>query len=287
MDSPNFPRQLLDLYPASALLYMMVECGVRPAKQLSEQDTPLQEILPKKEGQWWELEDGCYQPTLLGTLIWQLWQTRWQDLVVNYDIFAGVDLAEGRFATDGHKLEAMDSEGRLIWEDLRIAVMMRKLERNQLLETQTDFTPYVLPFLGSLAEGALEKHDHWQAQISPHSSWWNDFHNTVQSHLWPIDLAYENIPYSQVIDEIMKDGYIEQEKRQEKNKVYKRREYGYAFRASEADSLKRVEYDLSHRYGDLLLLQGFKPEHFSVYPSWECETKEMAMNEISACWIKI
>lgn len=190
-----------------AVLYKMAEEGVDIDSELSGANRALAEVMEAGlKDEAWKKGRKKFELTRKGELMWENWKAKWWDFLANFDVFAGVDLQEGVFAGSDADWDAEDDNGNLIWEDLRVAVCLRKIQLAEKQGRKTSLNPFTIVFLAQLSEGRLEAADQWQFDIAFDSIFWADIQNIVNSQMWPQELSYEDTPWEKVIDDIITQG---------------------------------------------------------------------------------
>jgi hypothetical protein len=261
-----------------AVLYMIIERKYDIDQDLSGANRALAEIMVKGDKRYWRTEQKIYLPTPQGELMWENWKARWWDFVVNYDIYSGVDLQEGTFAEVKDNLESKDENGHFIWEDLRVAVCMRKIALAEKNGQKTSLHPCSVVFLSLLSQGRLDQSKEWTFDIAFDSIFWNEIENIVNSSVWPQELGYEDVSFEEVIDDIIKQGLLEANNRS-KGKSDDNEDPNFAPSQSFQSPQEVVE-----EYGDEITLQGTRPEYYYYEPHWTWRDSAMTVGAIGLCW---
>ena len=142
--------------------------------------------------------------------------------MLSYDIFAGVDLLNGVFAEENADWEAVDEEGRPIWEDLRVAVCIYKQRAEQTEGRKTDLNPFTIAFMSLLSERRIGQESGWQFDLYS-EEFWHEVAEIVNTNLWPEDLGYidpdsgEEILGADVIHDVIEQGIEETRQRWEED----------------------------------------------------------------------
>ena len=165
----------------SALLLLdrlVIQPGAYHAGLLNDDDALLEEnfryLLAENLAQIGS--DDFYQLAPAGRQAYQRMLQQQQSYLIQFDIFAGVDLAEGTFA-DPEK----DYAGDPRWADLRVAVAEYK-----------GIDPYRVVFLGLLAEGSFFNRAHWQFDLALGSNFYTEIEEIVASQISAEELGYES-----------------------------------------------------------------------------------------------
>jgi hypothetical protein len=216
------------------ILYRVIEERDKVPVLLEGNDIFLEEFLDQKFGEYWTIEEGqdYYSPTPKGELIYQNFIARWWDFLLTYDVFAGVDLQEGVFADEDAHWNAVDSQGRPIWEDLRVAVCIHKKRLAEKNGLKTDLNPFTIAFLSLLSEKRIGLQEAWQYDLAS-GGFWQEVEEIVNTNLWPEDLGYrddetgEEVPWEAVIEDIIQQGIEETQRRWEEEDEEEDEEYLY------------------------------------------------------------
>ncbi len=262
----------------AALLYMLIERKADIDKDLTGANRALKEIIADGENDLWELEKKVYIPTRKGELIWENWKARWWDFKVNYDIFAGVDLLNGEFAGPDADFDAIDENGNLIWEDLRVAVCIRKIQLAKKEGKKTALNPCTITFLSLLSEGRLDDSREWQFDIAFESIFWNEIENIVNSNIWPEELGYEDVSWEEVMDDIIVQGTEESKNRWSED--YFDKQEGYTPSRGFTNEKEVVE-----EYSEDLVAYPYPPGYFTYTPHWGLGQAAMTAGAIGLCWM--
>jgi hypothetical protein len=167
--------------------------------------------------------------------------------------------------------------GNLIWEDLRVAVCLRKLQHARKQGKKTDLSPFTITFLALLSEGRLEQSREWQFDIAFESIFWSEIENIVNSSVWPEELGYENVSWEQVMDDIISQGMeIAKERWKEEDD-----EDDDTVAPSEAFT---SEDEVRREYGDEIIEYGYSPGFFYYSPYWYMADTAIAVGAIGLCW---
>ena len=204
------------------VLYRMIEEEDFPPVLLSGDYKFLENLLDEYFDEYWTIEEGAeqYSPTRKGELIYHNFIARWWDFILTYDIFAGVDLGEGEFADEDADWEALDEDGRPIWEDLRVAVCIYKQKLAEGEGRKTDLNPFTIAFMSLLSERRIGMEKSWQFDLVS-DEFWTEIEQIVNTNLWPEDLAYvdqetgDEISGDDVMLDVIKQGIEETERRWE------------------------------------------------------------------------
>ncbi len=262
----------------AGLLYMLIEKEVEVDQKLSGANRALKEIIQVGEGDLWEVQKKKYTVTRKGALIWENWKARWQDILVNYDVYSGVDLLEGRFAPPQTDYSETDENGDLIWEDLRVAVCLRKAELAKSAGTSTALNPFSMIFLSLLSEGRLDQSTEWQFALAFDSLFWSDIENIVNSLKWPQELGYEGVPWEEVVDDIIKNGM-------EANQLAsKNRDLSNFSTSGDFQTTLSNKEEVLDEYEDEIEEYGYNPEYFYYEPHWTWRNTAMTAGTIGLCW---
>ncbi len=262
-----------------SIFYMLIERKVIIDQEFSGANRALKSIIKQHENIYWNVEKGHYQTTRQGELLWENWRARWWDFIVNYDIYSAVDLKTGAFANFGDDLETIDEYGRLVWEDLRLAVCMRKLEISKQQNKATSLDPFAIAFLGLLSQGRLDQSREWQFDIAFDSIFWNEIENVVNASLWPEDLSYQGVSYETVVDDIILKGLEQAKQRWDQSESFENHfgetlytpSYGFE---SEDDVLEEYEGDL----------ESTQSQYYCYQPYWTWTNTVGAIGAIGLCW---
>jgi len=260
---------------SAAVLYMLIERKVEIDKDLSGANRALAAIIKSKEKVLWELEKKIYLPTRKGELFWENWKARWWDFKLNFEIFAGVDLADGQFADEEADLEAKDENGNFIWEDLRVAVTLRKIGLAKKSGHKTALDPGSVTFLALLSEGRLDQSSEWQFDIAFDSIFWSEIENIVNSNLWGEELGYDDVPWGEVIDDIIKMGTEESKERFDDEDEYEGYYPSRGFQTKE---------EVVEEYTDELADYGYDPGYYTYNPYWGVADAALTVGAIGMCW---
>ncbi|MBC7476100.1 MAG: hypothetical protein H7263_17590 [Candidatus Sericytochromatia bacterium] len=128
--------------------------------------------------------------------------------MIEYMIFDGVDIIEGRFAEDNYNAEEIDADGNLIWEDARVAVSMWEWQKNGSLLTGDAKNPWTIILLNHLSHGffdqILDGEDNWQFDLVFGHKFFDNIKNIVNESVWAEDLV-ENSKDKNMIDKLMNE----------------------------------------------------------------------------------
>ncbi|MFC1584968.1 hypothetical protein ACFL5V_05430 [Fibrobacterota bacterium] len=263
----------------AAVLYKMTEGEEEVDAGLSGANRALQAIMEEGKDEIWKVEKKKYVLTPKGELIWENWKARWWDFLANFDVYAGVDLQEGLFADDEADWDAVDERGNLIWEDLRVAVCLRKTQLARKQGKKTALSPFTITFLALLSEGRLEQSREWQFDIAFDSIFWNEIENIVNSSVWPQELGYEDAPWEEVVDDIIAQG-MEVSKQRWESEEDDEGDDGSVEPAEAYTSREEVE----RAYGREIDEYGYQPGYFYYNPYWYITDTAIAVGAIGMCW---
>lgn len=265
----------------AALLYQMIENKHEIDKDLSGANRALQAIVEEGLDELWTITKKKYTVTRKGELVWENWKARWWDFLTNYDVYAGVDLQEGSFAEEDANLEGVDDEGNLIWEDLRVAVCLRKMQLAKNEGKKTALNPFGITFLALLSQGRLEQSTEWQFDIAFDSIFWSEIENIVNSSVWPQELGYQGVSWEEVIDDIIAQGMATAKQRWEEDDDEEEGEDDEEVTPSKAFS---NEEQVREVYQDDIMEYGYHPGYFYYSPYWYMADTAMMVGAIGLCW---
>lgn len=139
--------------------------------------------------------DDHYEATERGHAAYALMLRQQQSYLYHFDIFAGVDLAEGVFA-DPEADEPEDPR----WSDLRVAVADYK-----------GIDPHRLVFLSLLADGTFFEGPSWRFDLALGSSFFQELQEIVDTQIAIGELGYEaedesQVPGDAVIEDVILQG---------------------------------------------------------------------------------
>ncbi len=193
---------------AQFILYRMIEEEDLPPVLLGEDYKFIEPVLDAHYDEYWTIEEGAehYSPTRKGELVYHNFIARWWDFILTYDIFAGVDLGEGVFAAEDADWDAVDKDGRPIWEDLRVAVCVYKKRIADRSGCKSDLNPFTIVFMSLLSERRIGIDKCWQFDLVS-DKFWEELGEIVNTNLWPEDLGYfDDEAGSEVLgDDVMLD----------------------------------------------------------------------------------
>ena len=216
----ELPDHLRNKLKTRFILYKMIEDEEEIPALLSGNHKYIDEILTAYYENYWYIssETGNYMPTRKGEMLYQNFIAQWWDFLLSYDIFAGVDLLGGTFAREDADWEAVDEEGRVIWEDLRVAVCIYKQRAAQAEGRRTDLNPFTIAFMSLLSEKRIGQEIGWQFDLYS-EDFWEEVIDIVNTNLWPEDLGYvdtesdEQIDGDSVMYDIIEQGIEESRRR--------------------------------------------------------------------------
>ena len=187
----ELPDQLRNKLTTRFILYKMIEEKEEVPALLNDNYQYIEDIINTYYDDYWVIQEsnGNYTPTRKGELIYQNFIAQWWDFLLSYDIFAGVDLLNGVFAEEDADWEAVDEEGRPIWEDLRVAVCIYKQRVAQAEGRETDLNPFTIAFMSLLSERRIGQENGWQFDLYS-EEFWHEVTEIVNTNLWPEDLGY-------------------------------------------------------------------------------------------------
>ncbi|MDP6994679.1 MAG: hypothetical protein QF569_00730 [Candidatus Poribacteria bacterium] len=187
----ELPDQLRNKLTTRFILYKMIEEKEEVPALLNDNYQYIEDIINTYYDDYWVIQEsnGNYTPTRKGELIYQNFIAQWWDFLLSYDIFAGVDLLNGVFAEEDADWEAVDEEGRPIWEDLRVAVCIYKQRVAQAEGRETDLNPFTIAFMSLLSERRIGQENGWQFDLYSEEFWY-EVTEIVNTNLWPEDLGY-------------------------------------------------------------------------------------------------
>lgn len=187
----ELPDQLRNKLTTRFILYKMIEEKEEVPALLNDNYQYIEDIINTYYDDYWVIQEsnGNYTPTRKGELIYQNFIAQWWDFLLSYDIFAGVDLLNGVFAEEDADWEAVDEEGRPIWEDLRVAVCIYKQRVAQAEGRETDLNPFTIAFMSRLSERRIGQENGWQFDLYS-EEFWHEVTEIVNTNLWPEDLGY-------------------------------------------------------------------------------------------------
>ncbi len=187
----ELPDQLRNKLTTRFILYKMIEEKEEVPALLNDNYQYIEDIINTYYDDYWVIQEsnGNYTPTRKGELIYQNFIAQWWDFLLSYDIFAGVDLLNGVFAEEDADWEAVDEEGRPIWEDLRVAVCIYKQRVAQAEGRETDLNPFTIAFMSRLSERRIGQENGWQFDLYSEEFWY-EVTEIVNTNLWPEDLGY-------------------------------------------------------------------------------------------------
>jgi hypothetical protein len=187
----ELPDQLRNKLTTRFILYKMIEEKEEVPALLNDNYQYIEDIINTYYDDYWVIQEsnGNYTPTRKGELIYQNFIAQWWDFLLSYDIFAGVDLLNGVFAEEDADWEAVDEEGRPIWEDLRVAVCIYKRRVAQAEGRETDLNPFTIAFMSLLSERRIGQENGWQFDLYS-EEFWHEVMEIVNTNLWPEDLGY-------------------------------------------------------------------------------------------------
>jgi hypothetical protein len=260
----------------AAVLYKIIEGKHEVDKNLSSANRALQALMEEGLDDLWILGKKAYEVTRKGELMWENWKARWWDFLANYDVYAGVDLQEGRFADEDADFEAVDDNENHIWEDLRVAVCLRKMQLAKKEGKRTALNPFAITFLALLSQGRLEQSTEWQFDIAFDSIFWSEIENIVNSSIWPQELGYNGVSWEGVIDDIIAQGLETAKQRWEEDD-----EEGDYVAPSEAYT---SEEEVVQDYRSEIIEYGYHPGFFYYSPYWYMADTALAVGAIGLCW---
>ena len=121
-------------------------------------------------------EDDHFSPTEKGRKAYQTLLDQQQSYLANFDVYAAVDLAEGRFGdAERDNLDAPN------WTDLRVAAAEYK-----------GIDPYRMVFLSMLADGTFFENPGWKFDILLGSSFFKELEGIVGSQIGVEELGYQD-----------------------------------------------------------------------------------------------
>ncbi len=267
----KFPDALREELGQAVILYQVLEHDATLDAQLSGANRALSDLVAAGSDKLWIKDKKQYHITPLGRMCWANWKARWGDFLINYDMFTGVDLLEGRFATAASDLEEKDEQGHYIWEDLRVATCIRRLQCNK--DKKTALSPLSLVFLQNLSEGRLDNSDHWQFDIAYNSIFWTDIENVVNTQIWPQELGYDDVPWEKVMDDILLQGT-----------EHGRSNSNHSATAGPVSSLPQTEQEVVSLYSTDLKISKIDPAILLCKPNWTLKSEAQPANAIGNCW---
>ena len=119
-------------------------------------------------------DDDFYQPTPAGQKAYEVMIHQRQSYLVHFEIYAGVDLAEGVFAD-----QTRDHLGDPRWSDLRVGVAEYK-----------GIDPYRVVFLALLAEEKFFANSDWKFDLALGSTFFRELEEIVASQISVEELGY-------------------------------------------------------------------------------------------------
>lgn len=140
-------------------------------------------------------ENDYYRLTEKGESAYQKLLHQQRSYLIHFDIYGGVDLAEGIFADP-----ETDEPEAPNWSDLRVAVAEFK---------QID--PYRMVFLSMLADGGFFENPDWKFDIALGSSFFKEMEEIVRAQISVDELGYEDedgsqVPGEAVIEDVILQG---------------------------------------------------------------------------------
>lgn len=153
-------------------------------------------------------ENDHYRPTARGSRAHQQMLHQQQSYLLNFDIFAAVDLAEGAFGdTEQSTLE----DPR--WSDLRVAVAEYK-----------GISAYRMVLLSQLADGSFFENPDWKYDLALGSSFFAQLEEIVHSQISVEELAYEDedgqrVSGESVLEDVILQGAKESRRRLERERA--------------------------------------------------------------------
>ena len=212
----DLPDHLRTKLQTRFILYKMIEDEEEIPALLTGNHKYIDEILTAYYDDYWYIdsETGNYAATRKGEMLYKNFIAQWWDFLLSYDIYAGVDLLNGKFAQDDADWDSVDEEGRLIWEDLRVAVCIYKQRIAQEEGRRTDLNPFTIAFMSLLSEKRIGQEIGWQFDLYS-EDFWKEVVDIVNTNLWPEDLNYiddesaEEIDGNLVMEDIIMKGIEE------------------------------------------------------------------------------
>ncbi|MBF0433371.1 MAG: hypothetical protein HQK83_18990 [Fibrobacteria bacterium] len=272
----QLPDTIREELAQAAVLYKMLEAKEVIDSKLTGANRALLAIIEPFTGELWTKGRKQYEVTRKGELVWENWKARWWDFLANFDVYAGVDLQEGRFADDNVDWEETDEDGNHIWEDLRVAVCLRKMQIANKRSQKTALNPFTITFFCLLSEGRLEQSREWQFDIAFDSIFWSDIENIVNSSCWPEELGYDDVPWEKVIDDIIALGMeIAKDRWEEEDD-----DDDYVAPSEACTS----ETEVRERYEPEMRQYGYSPGFFYYAPYWTISDTAIAVGAIGLCW---
>jgi len=140
-------------------------------------------------------DDDRYRMTPLGRRAYQRLLHQQQSYLAHFDIYAAVDLGEGRFGEPGQ--DYMDDPR---WSDLRVAVAECKA-----------VDPYRMVFLSMLAGGEFFEGSGWQFDLALGSSFFQELQSIVHSQISLEELGYQDedavvVSGAEVLEDVIRQG---------------------------------------------------------------------------------
>ena len=272
-------NELQETLQVVCILYMLIERKFVIDSEFSGANRALKMIIQRHENEYWTVENKAFYLTVKGELLWENWRARWWDFIINYDIYSAVDLKTGSFADFGEDLDAIDENQDPIWEDLRIAICMRKIEIAEQEKKKTTLNPCSVAFLGLLSQGRLDQSKEWQFDIAFDSIFWNEIENVVNASVIPQDLAYDGVEYQKVIDDIIIQGMSQARSRWDVGDHFE----GHLVEDAYVPSYGfQNEEDILEEYSDEVAIK--EPKYYCYQPYWNWVNGAEAIGVIGLCW---
>jgi len=142
-----------------------------------------------------------YQVTKLGKSIIEKFHNRYQKTLQYFDVFAAVDLTHGDFALASYpEFESTQQWLNFLhderWDDLRVAVA-----------TQLKADPIEIVFAHFMNEGRFDlQSTAWELSLKS-GLIWQEISEICQSSLQTNDLGYDDIDGSQVLNDVIEQGF--------------------------------------------------------------------------------